>query len=327
LQYAIAFALQQGHVARRGDSATGPDRIFPTSSLWDVGPDHKQGTPKMAAKKKTESVEITVLDIDVDRMPVYIIGRSPLIFNAVADKARRELLLPWGRKTAADRAGSLKHEPLLEYRNSTYRYRDNDRPTRLFFKPEAFKKAMATAALDLPGTKRTEIGRLCWVEGIKIDVYGIPMMKMDVVRSADVARTPDIRTRAILPEWVVAIDINFVRPKLREPTVHKLLMAAGITVGVGDFRQEKGAGSFGQFKLTTPDDPDFQRIMKTGGRVAQDSALHEPQYWDTETEELYTWFTEELERRGRDSAKKKVEATTIEGGSKRRQKKTETVEA
>jgi hypothetical protein len=269
----------------------------------------------MAAKKEVE-VEISVLDIEQGRAQFFLTGQSPMIYNAVAEKAKRELLLPWGKKTAADKAANLKHEPLQEYRNSTYRYRENDRPTRLYFKPEAFKKAMGTAALDLPGTRKTEIGRLCWVSGLKVDIYGVPKMLMSVVRSADINRTPDIRTRAILPEWCAFIEVNFVRPKLRDVTVSKLLAAAGITVGIGDFRQEKGAGSYGQFKLVEPNDQDYKRILKTGGRVAQDAALHEPAYYDIETEELYTWYVEELERRGRNkpAAKKtKKRKETAEG--------------
>jgi|HubBroStandDraft_6_1064221.scaffolds.fasta_scaffold00056_27 hypothetical protein len=251
----------------------------------------------MAIKSKTtESLEISVLDISQGKIEFCILGNSPLIFNAMSAKAKHELLLPKGRKTAADKAANLKHIPIDEYRNSTYRSTDSKALTRLMFPAPGFKRAMATAALDLPGAKRTEIGRLTWVEGQQIGIYGVPKLLMSVVRSADIAKTPDIRTRAILPQWACSIVVNFVRPKLQPGAVSKLLAAAGITVGVGDFRQEKGAGSFGQFRLVEPDNPDFKRILKEGGRVAQDEALKNPECYDLESEELLGWYNEEIAR-------------------------------
>src|SRR5579863_7996326 len=104
----------------------------------------------MATKKSSENTEITVLAITTGSVKVGIIGTRPLIFNRMAEKAKRELLLPKGRKTAADRAATLKHDPISEYRNSVYRYADDAHPTRLCFPAPAFKGAMMTAALDLP---------------------------------------------------------------------------------------------------------------------------------------------------------------------------------
>ncbi len=37
---------------------------------------------------------------------------------------------------------------------------------------------------------------------------------MSVVRSADIGKTPDIRTRAILPAWAARITVTYVTPKL-----------------------------------------------------------------------------------------------------------------
>ena len=255
----------------------------------------------MAMAKKTESVEIKVPGINMSTVEIGILGTSPMIFNAVADKARRELLFPSGRKTTeADRAGVLKHEPHSEYKNSTYRHRLNDKPTRLHFPSTSFKKAMGTAALDLPGTKKAQIGRLSWVEGYTIDIYGKPELLMSVVRNSDPGHTPDIRTRAILSEWGTIIKVSFVQPRLQANSIANLLAAAGITVGVGDFRQEKGAGSFGQFRICDVNDPELRRIMKEGGRKVQDAALEKPGFFDLESEELFLWFYEEIERRKRD---------------------------
>lgn len=244
--------------------------------------------------KKVETVEITVLEISQGRANFGVLGTSPLIFNCVSEKARRELLMPKPRRTSAERAQSLKHVPILEYRNSVYRNLGDGRPTRLCFPAPAFKQAMAAAALDLPGTRKSEISRLCWVEGVSVDIWGIPQVLMSVVRSADMNRTPDIRTRAILPRWCAMVSISFVRPKLQVATVERLMAAAGITIGIGDFRQQKGAGSFGQFRLADAKDAEFKAIQKEGGRVAQDAALEEPECYDAATEELFSWSTAEI---------------------------------
>jgi hypothetical protein len=254
------------------------------------------------AMKPTTTEEISVLEISEGMVTFCVIGNSPLIFNRMAEKAKRELLMPKGRKSTADRAASLKHHPTEEYRNSVYRNVGEAPKTRLKLPAPAFKGAMATAALDLPGTKKSEIGRLVWVQGEYVDVYGVPKLLMSVVRSADINKTPDIRTRAIVAEWACSVTIRFVKPKLQAKAIGNLMAAAGITAGVGDFRQEKGKGSFGQFRLVDATDPDFLRIISEGGRDAQDAGLEACEPYDWDTEELLDWFTKELARRDDDKA-------------------------
>lgn len=237
---------------------------------------------------KGKEAEISIVPPQQGSSTFLIKGVTPLIYNAMSAKAKHDLLVPTRRRTAADRAGTPKHEPFEEYRSSVYRAKDG--PTRLIFPAPAFKKAMATAALDLPGTKKTEIGRLVWAEGTHVAIYGVPQLLMSVVRMADISKTPDIRTRAILPEWACMVTINYQRPKLSGVAVANLLAAAGLTVGIGDFRQEKGAGNFGQFHLVNDTDEGYKRIVADGGCAAQDAALADPTTYDNETEELLSWY-------------------------------------
>lgn len=252
----------------------------------------------MRSKTSTASAEIELLQIQQKSAVFLIVGVSPLIYNAVSEKARRELLMPSGRKNSAARAQTLKHDPYVEFVNSTYRAAGDDVPTRLVFPAPAFKRALATAALDIPGATRSAVGRLSWVVGDKVPIFGVPQIHMGVVRSADMNKTPDIRTRAILPRWACAIRINFVAPQLSERNVVHLLAAAGILCGIGDFRQEKGAGNFGQYRIAeSEDDPELLDIMREGGRAAQDAALATPEAYDAETASLFGWVTEEIGRR------------------------------
>ncbi len=255
----------------------------------------------MAAKKPTPSAgdgAISVVKLDTGEATVYIVGTSPLIFNRMAEKAKRDLLLPSGRKTAADKAQNLKHDPLAEFRASVYR-NSGDTPTRLKFPAPGFKGVLETAALEVPGAKKAQIGRLTWITGTHVHIYGVPQLLMSVVRSADMNKTPDIRTRAILPEWCCEVTFNYVMPTLTLQVVANLLAAGGLMCGIGDFRQEKGAGNYGQFRLAPESDEDFARIMATGGREAQDAALAAAEPYDEETAELLAWYTVEIERRGR----------------------------
>jgi hypothetical protein len=252
----------------------------------------------MVTKANESPTEIQILEIQTGRMDFYILGSTPLICNRMAMKGAKELLAPKGRKSTAEKAASMKHDPLEEFRNSPYIMTDEKSPTLIGVMASGFKKAMGTAALRTPGVKKAEIAQLVYVPGEFVEIYGTPQIFLAITRSADMNHTPDVRTRAILPEWACKLSVTFVKPMLREQSIANLLAAAGFISGIGDWRQEKGSGSFGSFKLVGPDDKDFARIVKTQGRAAQKKALAEPTPYNDETSELLAWFDVEMKRRG-----------------------------
>ena len=231
-------------------------------------------------------------------MDFCVLGTTPLIHNRMSQKVLQELLFPKGKKNAAEKAISLKHNPMEEFRNSPYTIDDEKAGTLISILPTAFKGTMMTAALDMPGVARTQIKKHVYVEGQYIEIFGVPEVLCAVTRSADINRTPDVRTRAILPEWACRLTLKFTKPLLKEQSVANLLAAGGMVSGVGDWRQEKGSGNYGCFKLVSEDDKDFQRIIKTMGRKAQIKGMEEAKPFDTETEELLSWFDAETKRRG-----------------------------
>ena len=265
----------------------------------------------MATKKPADSGEIHIIEVNTGTITVAILGRKPLILNRLSEKAKRELLLPAPKKTAADKASKLKHDPIEEFRAAPVTLRDDAEPTLLAMPATAFKQSMRTAALDMSGITKTQAGRLLFVDtandgekdGIKIahdnvPIYGVPKVYTTIVRSADINRTPDVRTRCIVPRWAAVMSITFVKPIMREQSVANLLAAAGITVGVGDYRAEKGAGNYGSFELVGMDDKRLVDIMTNGTRAAQVAAMADPEAYDEETEELLAWFNVEVRRRG-----------------------------
>lgn len=122
----------------------------------------------MAVRKSTPTTSETITDIltvSTGQFDCCIVGTSPLILNRMSQKAARELLMPKGRKTAIDKATSLKHVPVEEYRASAYVLKDEDSPTLLAHLATAFKGAIRSAALDMPGAKKSQIGRLTYIPG------------------------------------------------------------------------------------------------------------------------------------------------------------------
>lgn len=249
------------------------------------------------AVKKAEAGTLQIDALKQGRVTLRMIGTTPLYFNAMSAKAKRTLLIGGGKKTAAEKK-DLKHDPEQEFRDSVYRQPSG--PTLLGFPAPGVKGAMATAALETPGVTKTSVQRLIFLPQQRINIWGKPFLKMDVVRSADMARTPDVRTRAFLPRWCAEVDIAFVTPTLSVHSVVSLLANAGVIVGIGDFRQEKGRGSYGTFAVAGDDLGDWSDYwaeVTAEGRAVQEAAMADPEFADDETAELMAMLDDERLRR------------------------------
>lgn len=269
-------------------------------------------------KKPQDNIgeSITITEIKMNEMRFNIVGVSPLMLHAVSAKAAGSLLFPAPKKNAAERATTMKHEPIEEFRDACYMFTDHDQqPTRLYMPGSAFHAAVASVAIDMVGAKKAQIARLTNVPIAKIPVYGVPKLIMSIVRSSDMARTPDVRTLPILAEWCCEVPVRFVASLLKEQSIANLFAAAGTIVGIGDGRPEKGKLSCGQFRLCNEDDEDFARIQSMN-RAAQDAALENPEPFDLETERLLSWFEAEKLRRA---------AAPAQSPIKRKRKTDETV--
>lgn len=249
----------------------------------------------MATTKKQDET-IIIPRLKQHSLRLRIIGVRPLYQNRTSEKVRHELLVGGKRKTAAERQ-EIKHRPFDEYRNSAERV--DSGPTALGIRTVAVKAAMCSAAVDTAGVTRAGMQRLLWVPGDHYPVYGTPKLKMDVTRSADMNRTPDIRTRCFLPQWCAEIELLFISPQLSAQSVATLLANAGVLIGIGDFRQEKGKGNFGCFRVIGADEQDdeWDWLVANGGREAQLNALESPQYACSETAELMAFYQGEVKRR------------------------------
>jgi len=264
-------------------------------------------------KKEQKVVEIGI--VERGEFEACLLGTTPIWLNRMSQKAQRELLFPQGRKTSAQKQANLKHIPHEEYRQSPYTNKDPKSETLLEIVAAGVKLAMASLPLDLPdtGTSKAQLSRLLFAPQDRVPLWGIPRLGMTIVRMADMNRTPDVRTRAVVPQWATKVRLTYVKPVLRQEVVLRLLSAAGFMRGIGDWRAEKGSGTFGCFEVVSPDDPRFLGIVNNCGRAEQITAMEAPDFYDDESEELFHWWKEEFVRRGFD--KKEIEAAAENKGN------------
>ena len=247
------------------------------------------------AKTTKSTLQVPLIDRQSVEFP--IIGLTGLYLHAMGIKARRVLLTGGQKKTAAEKL-KLKHHPVEEFRSSMYldtagRFEDSF----LMFPAAGIKRAIRSAALETEGVKATQVDRLLFVENEYVPIYGLPMLRMDVTRSSDIGRTPDVRTRAYLPAWATTVRISFAHPHLNQSAVAAMLANAGLFVGIGDFRQEKGRGNYGTFRTGTPQEV---AKLRAHGRGAQEAAVQNPTIDrdHADTGALYDYWVEEHQRRG-----------------------------
>jgi hypothetical protein len=249
-------------------------------------------------KKPAASDPMEIHTLKQGRIKLRMLGQTPMYFNSMSSKSMRDLLVGSGKKTAAEKK-EIKHNPEQEFRDSIYKKTEGD--TLLCFPAAGVKGAMSTAALETAGITKTSVQRLIFLPESQIQIWGKPYLKMDIVRSADMNKTPDVRTRAYLPNWCAEIEIRFVTPTLSAMSIASLLQNAGTIVGIGDFRQEKGRGSYGTFSVASSVDMGDQQAIwddiTQDGRSVQELAMEHPECADEQTRELMQFIQEERLRR------------------------------
>lgn len=250
----------------------------------------------MASKKSEASAEVFIKPIQQGFVTLRIIGTTPLIQNRMSAKAKQQLLLGSKKKTKAEKA-EIKHHPLAEFRDSAEML--DVGPTALGLRVVSVKAAMCGAALETEGITKSSAQKLLYMPGDLTPLYGIPQIRMDIVRSADMNRTPDVRSRVTLPKWGAELKIGFIMPQLNPTSVMQLLANAGFLNGVGDFRQEKGKGSFGLFRVVheSQQDDEWDELVATSGRAVQLAALQNPEPANIESAELLEEYGLEVKKR------------------------------
>lgn len=249
------------------------------------------GRRKLAAKEVIE-----IQEVHQDEIKFYLVGTSPLIMHRFPFKAWQEMLLPSRRMNQASLEQTLKHNPMGEYRESFYRNREEATPTLFHLPNGMLHGALAAAALDIPGSAKAQILRLTRIVDININLYGIPQMFCAMVRNSGINRAPDVRTRPIFPQWACSVTVRYASSIVTRGAVGNLMGGSGVIVGIGDWRIQKG-GPFGGYRLTDPKDKEWLSIFSKQGRRVQQAAFDAPGYYDQDTEDLMTWYENEIKLR------------------------------
>jgi len=269
----------------------------------------------MAKAKSDDAPRQVISRLKIGKCYAHLLGTSPMIMNRFQEKEKRRILLPPRTQNRAARAATLKHDPVAEFRGSIYRCRDSNAPTLVHTPTNAIKKAMGTAALDTPGATKAQIGRLVTILNPTVYLYGIPHLHMAMVRQAGPSKAPDVRTRAYFPRWACKLEIQYMADLVTSDDIYNLLINAGLIVGIGDGRQEKGSLSFGCWELVRHDDPRFLEIVKTCGRAAQEAAMDELIFADDESAELLAWYDTEIQKRRDEPPAPAVKSRRRKGGN------------
>ena len=247
--------------------------------------------------KITKEISISIKPIQQNEHLVQIIGNTPIIFNRMSEKVKRDLLIGSRRKTEADKK-KIKHNVIDDYKASVHK--QIDAKTFLGFPSTGIKGAMGTAAIETEGVAKTNVNRLIFLPDEYIPIYGKPLLSMAVVRTAGISKAPDIRTRCMIREWCSEFKIRFAVPTFDKTSIFSLITNAGFMCGIGDNRQEKGKGNFGTFSLisTKEDKAKFEKIKKLGYYYQKKEMQKElPNFSDEETKELYEFYQQDLIRR------------------------------
>lgn len=209
-------------------------------------------------KKTTDSQEITIPPIQLQRFSVHVVGDSPLISHAWSEKAKLMMLQKQQKKASS---GREVRNPAREYADSLYWL--SEKPNldgmseeeifaavdngRFGFPVLAFKSAAVdggyqSGVLDKKTTARAAFR----IEGEFAEIIGKPQIREDICRIG--MGTADLRYRAEFASWETTLNVVANENAMSIEQIINLINLGGFSVGIGDWRQQKD-GAYGSFHV------------------------------------------------------------------------------
>lgn len=220
--------------------------------------------PKSKATNATNVVDLTSLNTEVtlSSASIWLVGDTPLITHAWSEKARRDMLSK--QTKAVKEKGKETRDPEGDYRNSLYEMG----PDSYGFPVTGFKAAILSMAHKDKGLARSEAmknlfidadmvrvrpalaGAICDMPLVRI--WGSdPEMREDMVRvGSGLNKTANLSYRAQFTHWAVNLHLRFSESAIPQGHLVSLIRAAGASIGVGEWRNER-SGIFGAFHMAT----------------------------------------------------------------------------
>lgn len=178
----------------------------------------------------------------------WIRGVSPLIQHAWSDKGLKQLRMTSAERKKQPKAG---RDPQGEAMAAMYQLNDGS-PA---FPMLAFKASLISAAHKDLGIEKTLVRKSLFIprsayEGeLMAQLHGSePEIREDIVRVG--AGQTDLRYRPEFRQWRVNVVLEIDADLLNEQDIINLVNRAGFSVGIGEWRPEKG-GEYGRFELDT----------------------------------------------------------------------------
>lgn len=218
----------------------------------------------MATKKTEEVIEIKALDIR--KVPIRIVGDTPLIVHAWSEKAKR-MMLESQMKVTKTKAKDVR-DPFSDFINSMYwlEGKPEEDTEEAFIKAVqngakwgfpvgAIKQAGNSAAYRLGWVKnqmalrgtyflKTEHGEYAEIKGC------VPKMREDMVKLAG-GGSADLRYRGEFDNWYMDMVLEFnANSDMTLEQIINVLNVGGYSCGIGEWRPERD-GSFGCYHIET----------------------------------------------------------------------------
>ena len=200
-------------------------------------------------EKKKTGVKGFVPMMDKKFLKVRIVGLSPLLVHAWAQKALIDIL---AKQRKHPKGGHDKREPLVEYEASKYLDINGDDAILA----SAVKNAMVTACTSEASMKKVMARQAFFVFGVEdmerpkiiFDKENDGKMRDDMVRLSGSGSKADVRFRPCYYNWQADVVIEYNAKVISRDQTLNLLALAGDAVGIFEWRPEKN-GDYGRFEI------------------------------------------------------------------------------
>lgn len=208
----------------------------------------------------------------------WLIGNTPLISHAWSQKAKLEMLR---KQTGATRSAIEKRDPEQDFLDSLYEMGDVRGEKFYGFPVTAIKKAIWSCAHKDKGIARTDVQAALWLDAEIVRVRpalagavcDMPLvriwgakaeMREDMVRiGSGLRKTANLAYRAQFFPWAIYVSGHVEVDSLAPHALQFLVKRSGDSVGIGDWRNEKG-GYFGAYHLGKADEEKAWDRFKAG---------------------------------------------------------------
>jgi hypothetical protein len=206
------------------------------------------------ATKKTEKIVDVDVELNLKKITIPIIGTTSLIMHKFDKKGLNQIIESGKVDVEMKQGGKKKNiaNPDEDYIDSIHFFSDGK---TCGFPATAFKKAMVNMAGRIFKSKMTEARAAFYIEADDpetglVKINGEHRMRTDMVRVGTINKVASPRYRAEFPKWSAVLNIRFFSDVISEKDIVKMLAAAGIGNGIGEWRPEKG-GDRGMWEVTS----------------------------------------------------------------------------